>query len=141
MNKTKLKKANKQALKGITQMLPIMFAMLLLVSIFTNLVPKSFYDSLFTGNIWTDSLTGDVLGSILMGNPITGYVIGNELLQNGVGLVAVTAFLVAWVTVGLVQLPAEIIILGKGFAMARNITAFFMAIVVAIISVMIVQII
>lgn len=141
MNKKKLNKANKQALKGITQMLPIMFAMLLLVSIFTNLVPKSFYNSLFTGNIWTDSLIGDVLGSILMGNPITGYVIGNELLQNGVGLVAVTAFLVAWVTVGVVQLPVEIIIMGKGFAIARNVTAFFMAIVVAIITVMIVQII
>ena len=141
MNKDKLKKANKQALKGIIKMLPIMFAMLLLVSIFTILVPKSFYNSLFTGNIWTDSLTGDILGSILMGNPITGYIIGNELLQNGVGLVAVTAFLVAWVTVGIVQLPAEIIIMGKGFAIARNVTAFFMAILVAIVTVLIVQII
>ncbi len=122
-------------------MLPIMFAMLLLVSIITNLVPESTYKHLFTGNIWTDSLTGDLLGSLLMGNPITGYVIGHELLQNGVSLVAVTAFLVAWVTVGIVQLPAEIIILGKSFAVARNLSAFIMAIITAVVTVLTLQII
>jgi len=50
---------------------------------------------------------------------------------------AVTAFLVAWVTVGLVQLPAEVMMLGKKFAIIRNITAFIFAIIVAIITIVI----
>lgn len=47
-----------------------------------------------------------------------------ELLEQGAGLVAVTAFLVAWVTVGLIQLSVESILLGKKFAVSRNIFQF-----------------
>jgi uncharacterized membrane protein YraQ (UPF0718 family) len=57
------------------------------------------------------------------------------MLQQGVSLIAVTAFLVAWVTVGFIQLPAESYLLGKRFAFLRNLTAFILAIVVAILTV------
>ena len=141
MDIEKLKKSNKQAYRSIIKMLPVIFGILLLVSILSNTVPKSFYQKLFTGNLFFDSLTGDILGSLLMGNPVTGYIIGDELLKSGVSLVAVTAFLVAWVTVGIIQLPAEAMVLGKRFAIFRNICAFFMAIAVAIITVVIVEVI
>ncbi|MDV7186061.1 hypothetical protein R3X25_02105 [Lutibacter sp. TH_r2] len=139
MNLVKLKKSNKIAFKNIVKTLPIIFSMLFLVSIITNVVPKSFYQKLFKGNLFLDALIGDLLGSFLMGNPITGYIIGNELLKSGISLVAVTTFLVAWVTVGIFQSPAEALFLGKRFALFRNISAFFMAIVVAIITVLIVN--
>ena len=80
---------------------------------------------------FVDSLIGAGIGSILAGNPVTSYIIGGELLTQGVSLAAVTAFLVAWVTVGLVQLPAESILLGKRFAITRNITSFVFAIIAA----------
>ena len=70
----------------------------------------------------------------MAGNPVTSYVLGGEFLTQGVGLVAVTAFIVAWVTVGLVQLPAEALLLGKKFAVTRNIVSFFFAIIVALIT-------
>lgn len=140
MDIKKLKKSNKQALKNIINILPIMIAMLLLISIINEIIPTSFYKKLFTGNLFSDSLIGDLLGSFLMGNPVTGYILGNGLLDGGVSLVAVTAFLVAWVTVGIVQAPAEAMILGKRFAIFRNLSAFFMAIIVAIITVAIVEI-
>ncbi len=54
------------------------------------------------------------------------------MLQAGVSLVAVTAFLVAWVTVGLVQFPAEAILLGRRFALRRNLLSFFFSILVAL---------
>ena len=72
---------------------------------------------------------------------MTSYVLGGELFKQGVSLVAVTAFLVAWVTVGLVQLPAESMILGKRFAITRNITAFILSIIVAIITVSVVSLV
>ena len=80
------------------------------------------------------------MGSVLAGNPVTSYVLGGELLTQGVNLVAVTAFLVAWVTVGFVQLPAESMMLGKKFAISRNILSFIFSIIVAIITVFLVGI-
>jgi len=106
---------------------------MLLVSLI-SLIPKSFYSFIFTGS-FLDILTGSVLGSILAGNPMTSYVLGGELFKQGVSLVAVTAFLVSWVTVGIMQFPAESITLGKKFALTRNILSFIFSIIVAIISV------
>ena len=92
---------------------------------------------LFSKNTLLDSAIGSFLGSILAGNPITSYILGGELLQQGVSLMAVTAFLISWVTVGIIQLPAEIALLGKNFALVRNVTAFLLSIVIAIFTVII----
>jgi uncharacterized membrane protein YraQ (UPF0718 family) len=80
-----------------------------------------------------NSVIGSLLGSVSAGNPIVSYIIGGELLDQGVSITAVTAFLVAWVTVGLVQLPAEMALLGKRFALYRNGFAFISSMVVAIV--------
>ena len=84
---------------------------------------------------------GSFIGSISAGNPITSYIFGGELLSQGISLLAVTAFIVAWVTVGFIQLPAESIILGRKFAILRNLSAFVLAIVVAVITVLILGVI
>ena len=81
-----------------------------------------------------DSFIGSAVGSILAGNPITSYIIGGELLVQGISLTAVTAFIVAWGTVGIVQLPAESMLLGKRLAITRNIAAFVFSVIVAIIT-------
>jgi uncharacterized membrane protein YraQ (UPF0718 family) len=120
--------------------LPIILATLLLVNLIVTLIPPSFYKQLFTGNPLIDSIIGAVIGSISNGNPITSYIIGGELLKQGVNLVAITSFLVSWVTVGLIQLPAESLILGKKFAILRNLTAFIFSILVAIITVVLYEV-
>jgi len=131
---SRFKKANQKTAKGILGMLPIIFGVILLVSIITVMIPKSVYNSFFTGNLVLDAIKGSVLGSALTGNPVTGYILGKGFIDAGVNMVAVTAFLVSWVTVGLVQLPAESLALGKKFALYRNSVAFVMAILVAIIT-------
>ncbi len=137
----KLKQAIVKAAKGIYRALPVMTGVILLVSLANTLIPKSIYSSLFSKNIFLDSIIGSALGSILAGNPITSYILGGEFLNQGISLVAVTAFIVAWVTVGIVQLPAEIMLLGKKFAITRNIIAFVFAIIVALITVAILVVI
>ena len=87
------------------------------------------------------SKDGSTVGSISAGNPITSYIIGGELLKEGISLFAVTAFITAWVTVGIIQLPAEASILGKRFALARNILSFIFSIIVAIATVLTLQVI
>jgi len=130
------KQATIKALNNFKRFLPILLGMLLLVSLLVKAVPKSFYTIFFSGNIFTDSLIGAVVGSIATGIPLTSYILGGELLNQGIGLVAITAFIVAWVTVGIAQLPAEIMMLGKKFAISRNIVSFILAIIVSFITVM-----
>jgi len=122
--------------KGLWKAFPMILGTILLISLISTLIPKSFYTTFFSKNIFLDSIIGSLVGSISAGNPITSYIFGGELLNQGVSLLAVTAFLVAWVTVGLIQLPAESAILGKRFALLRNITAFILAIIVAIITIL-----
>ncbi|MBW2999374.1 permease [Candidatus Woesearchaeota archaeon] len=141
MEQEKLKQAVVKAGKALYKALPVLLGAVLLVSLASALIPKNFYYLLFSGNPLVDPLIGGVVGSILAGNPITSYVIGGELLAQGVSLLAVTAFLVAWVTVGIIQLPAESILLGKRFAVTRNITAFVFAIISAVITVALVSLI
>ena len=140
LNTSKLKESNKKALKGLWDVFPIIFGVLLLVSMLTVVIPKSFYGILFNGNLFRDSLVGAMLGSILTGNPVTSYIIGKGFLVNGVSLIAVASFITAWTTVGLFQLPAESLVLGKRFAIARNISAFILSIAVAATTVMIINI-
>ncbi len=137
----KLKKSAIKAFKSLYKMLPLILGVLLLVSLIPVLIPKSFYLRFFQKNPILDSVTGSIIGSISAGSPITSYILGGEFLKDGVSLTAVTAFIVAWVTVGIIQLPAESLILGKKFAIIRNATSFLFAIIVALITVFLLNVI
>jgi len=126
-----------KAAKSLYNMLPIIFGTVLLISLAQALIPTSFYPMIFQGDVISDSLIGGVLGSISAGSPVISYITGGELLEQGISLVAVTAFIVAWVTVGFVQLPAEAALLGKKFALIRNLIAFLFSIIVAMLTVLI----
>ena len=134
MQKTTLKQSIIKAGKGLWKAFPMILGTILLISLISTLIKKSFYTTVFSKNIFLDSIIGSLIGSISIGNPITSYIFGGEMLNQGVGLIAVTAFLVAWVTVGIIQLPAESAILGKRFALLRNLTSFILAIAVAILT-------
>jgi predicted Fe-Mo cluster-binding NifX family protein len=122
-------------------MLPILVGVVLLIGLFNAFVPKEFLASLFSGNAMLDTLWGACVGSILAGNPVNSYVIGGELLRHGVSLFAVTALIITWVTVGLVQLPAEMAALGRRFAILRNTICFMLSLPIALITVVILNII
>ena len=139
--KTTLKEVMLKSAKSLYNSLPTLIGAVLLIGLVSAAVPKSYYGLMFSKNTIIDSFIGSAVGSVLAGNPVTSYILGDEFLKQGVSLVAVTAFIVAWVTVGIVQYPAEAILLGKKFATYRNISAFFLAIVVAIITVAVVSII
>lgn len=135
----KLKDSVFKAAKALWNVLPLVFGTILLFSLIIAIIPKSFYVSVFRNSIF-DPILGSLVGSVSAGNPITSYILGGELLKQGVVLMAVTAFLVAWVTVGVIQLPAESMILGKKFAILRNLSSFILAILVAILTVVILEV-
>jgi hypothetical protein len=113
------------------RLLPIIIGMLLLTSLVVSLLPRHVPAGLFGDHQLLDALLGAGLGSVAAGHPLASYLLGGELLKGGVSLVAVTALLVSWVTVGVVQLPAEALLLGMRFAVYRNLLCFFSAVALA----------
>ncbi len=113
------------------ELFPMLLGVILLLGLFRTFISKKMISSLFTGELLRDTVIGSVIGSVAAGNPITSYIIGGELLRESVSLLAVTAFIVAWVTVGVIQLPMEIAAFGKRFAFVRNILSFVLSILVA----------
>ena len=145
-NKTKKDKisifnAFYKAIKSFVKNLPVLIGVILLIGLFKVYIPAELISNVFTGNVFQDTFSGSLIGSISAGNPITSYIIGGELLKEGVSLYAVTAFITAWVTVGLIQIPAEISTLGKRFAFLRNLLSFIFSIIVAIVTVIILGVI
>ena len=112
--------------------LPLLLGVILLLGLFRTYISKQMIQSLFAGKSLQDTLIGAVVGSISAGNPITSYIVGGELLKEGISLFAVTAFIVTWVTVGVIQFPVEANILGKKFALARNVFSFILALLVSL---------
>jgi len=126
--------AIRKALRQLASMLPILVGVVLLIGLVRATVPPSAVLAVFNGNTLRDTFLGSVMGSVLAGNPINSYVIGEQLLRDGVSLYAVGAFVVTWVTVGVVQLPAESIALGRRFALYRNGLAFLVSIPIALLA-------
>jgi len=128
-----------RALRAFGRMLPIFLGMLLLTSLFFTWLPGSILRELFGRQPSLDVLVGATLGSVAMGQVLAGYLLGGELLAEGVSLIAVTALLVSWVTVGVVQLPAEGLVLGRRFALVRNLLCFLSAIANAYLTVAVLE--
>jgi uncharacterized membrane protein YraQ (UPF0718 family) len=125
-----------RAFKSLGTAIPTLLGVVLLLGLFLTYVSTQFIASVFTGEMFRDTVIGSAIGSIAAGNPITSYIIGGELMKEGVSLFAITAFIVTWVTVSIVQFPAEAAILGKRFAFIRNSLGFILAIIVSIATVM-----
>lgn len=121
----------KKTSRTFVNLLPIIFGMLLLTSLAIKLFPRQITADLFGGNAALNALIGASVGSVAVGHPLASYLLGGELLKGGVSLVAVTALIVSWVTVGIVQLPAECMMLGARFAVYRNGTSFVSALAIA----------
>lgn len=119
--------------------LPSVAGMLLLTSLLVALLPGEAISRLFGHGGGLDVWIAAALGSVAAGSPIAGYVLGGELLARGASLAAVTALLVSWVTVGIVQLPAEALLFGWRFAVVRNVVSFLLAVALAYLAVYILQ--
>ena len=131
MEKERLQTSLRKTAWTFINMLPIIIGMLLLTSLVVTVFPEQLSAGLFGGGNALDALIGASVGSVAAGHPLASYLLGGELLKSGVSLVAVTALIVSWVTVGIVQLPAEILMLGTRFAIYRNLICFFSALAIA----------
>lgn len=131
----RLTKSLHKTIYSFINVLPIIAGMLLVTSLVITLFPEKVSAGLFGNGAIPDALLGASIGSIAVGHPLASYLLGGELLRGGVDLIAVTALLVSWVTVGIVQLPAESLMLGGRFAVTRNLICFVTAVLIAFLAV------
>ncbi|MEN8147714.1 MAG: permease [Campylobacterota bacterium] len=125
------KEALTNAFKTLYTIAPMLLAVIGLVGLFETFVTPEMLHSLFNGSPLYDTLVGTFVGGVSVGQPFLSYIIGGELLHEGVSLYAVTAFILSFVTLGLVQLPFEYSLFGLRFTVVRNMLALLFALLIA----------
>ena len=121
-------------------MAPLLLGVIGLVGLFQVLVTPKMLAALFRGNPMTDTLIGTLTGAAAAGNPVVSYLLGGELLAQGISLYAVSAFILSWVTLGFIQLPAEVEVFGSRFTLYRNILAFIFTMLIAVLTALTLQV-
>ena len=134
--KNNIKEVFNKALKGFISMLPVLLAIILLLGIFDRYITKDILASFFISNNFIDTVTGTLMGGVLTGNPMVSYILSGELTAAGISFFAVTAFILSWVTLGVVQLPAEGEIFGFRFTFYRTLFTFITTILVSLATVL-----
>jgi len=112
--------------------MPMLLSVIGLMGLFEALVTPEMIQSVFKGSVLSDTLIGTGVGAISVGQPFLSYAIGGELLDDGVSLYAVTAFILSFVTLGLIQLPLEWSLFGTRFTVLRNVLSFIFALLISI---------
>ncbi|RTZ74794.1 MAG: hypothetical protein DSZ00_03525 [Gammaproteobacteria bacterium] len=121
----------RQTGRAFWRLLPVLVGVLLLAALVAQSIPKLMQMGLFGRGPWSDTLAAAGVASVATGQPVVSYILAGELQKAGVELLAVTAFLTAWITVGVISLPVEAQMLGWRFALWRNFIAFLFSLVIA----------
>ncbi|BAF69205.1 hypothetical protein [Nitratiruptor sp. SB155-2] len=120
------------SLKSFFKITPMLLGVIGIVGIFKVFITPDLLASFFTKNPFYDTFIGLFAGAIAVGQAIVSYLLGGELLRSGVSLYGVTAFILAWVTLGIVQLPLEASVLGIRFTVLRNVLALIFTFLVTL---------
>jgi len=128
----KLRTALKQTLKTLLMISPMLLAVIGLIGLFKAFITPEMLHHLFNGSALHDMLMGTAAGGISVGQPFMSYIIGGELLDEGASFYGVTAFILSFVTLGVVQLPMEFGILGARFTVMRNLLSLFFALLTSV---------
>ena len=109
----------------------MLLAVIGLIGLFKAYITPEMLKTLFNGATLHDMLIGTAVGGISVGQPFLSYIIGGELLDHGASFYGVTAFILSFVTLGVVQLPMEFGIFGLRFTLVRNLLSLIFAFLVS----------
>jgi len=118
-------------LKSLQMIAPMLFGVIGLVGLFETFITPDMLHALFNKDALHDTFIGTLGGAISVGQPFLSYIIGGELLKEGISFYAVTAFILSFVTLGIIQLPLEFSIFGARFTIWRNLLSILFAFIVA----------
>ena len=127
----RLKSALWGAFKNLGMIGPMLLAIIGLIGLFKTYITPEMLKTLFNGSALHDMLVGIGVGGISVGQPFISYLVGGELLDNGASFYGVTAFILSFVTLGVVQLPLEFSVFGLRFTLLQNFLALLFSFVLA----------
>jgi len=115
--------------------LPMIIAVTGLIGLFQVYVTTDMLSTLFGYSTVSDIIVGTFAGAVSSGNAAISYVIAEGLQSQGVSVYALSTFVLAWVTLGFVQLPAEASVFGLKFTSYRNILTLLSTIFISYLAV------
>ena len=127
--------AFKKTMKQFSTMLPVLLGVVMVMGLLQAFLSKELILTVFSKNPLLDTIIGTFTGSLFAGNPINSYIIGESLLKVGAGWAGVSALMFSWVSIGLVQVPAEIHAMGLRFTTVRYGATFFITVAASLLTV------
>ena len=124
--------ALKRTVKSLWMIMPMLLAVIGLIGLFETVITPEMLKNLFNGSTFREIIVGIFSGGVSVGQPFLSYAIGGELLHDGVSLYAVTAFILSFVTLGVVQLPLEWSLFGTHFTILRNLLSLIFAFFISV---------
>ena len=116
-----------QTLTWFKELIPMLLGIIIIVA----MLKEAWIFTLISKNL-DDNLLGvflaDIFWSISAWNTINSYIIAHSFWTLNNYILLITTFLIAWTTVWIIQIPAEMYFFGKKFAIIRNIISFVFAI-------------
>ena len=106
---------------SLRRLLPLLVAIFGLVGLFQEFLPPDLVSAWLGGsNRLLALLLGASAGAISIGPPLAAYPLAGSLLAAGAWPPAIAAFILSWVSVGIITLPFEAQTFGVRFALLRN---------------------
>lgn len=134
-----LKQAFKKAFISFISMTPMLLGVVGLVGLMQVYITPDMLSRFFGYGSILDILAGTFAGAISMGQGMISYVVADGLKEQGVSIYALSAFILSWVTLGFVQIPAEVSVFGVRFTLYRNILTLISTVLVAYLTVITVE--
>jgi len=114
--------------KSLLKLIPLLAAVFGLVGLFQEFLPPQLVSQwLGESSGFLGLLLGASAGAVAIGPPLAAYPLAGSLLDAGAWPPAIAAFIVSWISVGIVTLPFEAQVFGSRFALLRNSVSFLVA--------------
>jgi uncharacterized membrane protein YraQ (UPF0718 family) len=129
----KTKDTLKNALVMMKEMLIEIVGIMAIIGWVLAIIPESYIRNLLgSANELVSTLWGALIGTVTIIPAFIAFPLSKSLYTSGANLTAIAAFITTLTMVGFATFPIEKKYFKKKFSIVRNITAFFMAIIIAI---------
>jgi len=130
---TKCRQSLTAARQTLLRMAPLLLAIFGLIGLYQEFVPTELVESwMGTEAKLLSLLVGGLVGAISIGPPVAAFPIAGSFIDSGAWPPAAAAFIVSWVSVGVVTLPVEAHVFGWRFALWRNTITFIAALLIGL---------
>lgn len=121
------------ARQTLMRMAPLLLSIFALIGLFNEFVPPSLVQQwLGAENKLLALLNGGLVGAVAIGPPVAAFPIAASFIEGGAWPPAAAAFIVSWVSVGVISLPVEAHVFGWRFALLRNSLTFVAALLIGL---------